>query len=59
MLNKLASIGEISFLSNTIIFVGKPLGPSDLSELILEIMSAISKQSVGDIKKDFSKVFPK
>ena len=48
----------MSFLSNCIIFVGKPLGPSDLSELKLEIMSAISKQSVGEMKNDFSKTSP-
>ena len=55
LLKRSGKILEISFLSKSKIFVGIPLRPWDLPLLRFEIISEISLESVGEIKKRFMK----
>ena len=52
LLKSSARILEILLLSKRKFFVGIPLGPCDLPLLRFEIISEISLESVGEIKKE-------
>ena len=53
-LNILVNCNEISFFNSSSIFVGRPLGPTDLPSFNDEIKLVISPELVGLRKKEFS-----
>ena len=51
--NTLVNCNEISFLNSFSIFVGRPLGPTDLLSINDKIKLVISSEPVGPMKKEF------